>query len=220
MNDFLKRLLNYQQQQQTNWNSEEAEKKAAGSAAANAKAEAAKTTADPEAVSVRWPVKKPVITSKYGPRTLVADGKKIPGYHYGIDLVGDYGVIYAPETMIIKKYLAPDKKYPCKFRKNVKNGQYEKVAPPKGKTWADTSWAWTPYIVAVGEKTGNMYIFRHVDMRDNVKIGDTVKVGTEFAVYGNLGYSMGAHLHFEIMPLQDGKWPKTVDPLKVLEAKK
>lgn len=159
---------------------------------------------------------KPVVTSKYGPRELDYDNKKNPSYHYGIDLLGNDFNVRAPEDMIIKKYINPDPAYPAKFTKKSGSG-YMKAIPPQGKTWEDKTWGWTPYVTAVGVYSKRLYVFRHVKCLVNV--GTKIGVGEPFAVYGQYGFCLGAHLHFEVYPFVDPavsgtNYPKTTDPAK------
>ena len=149
------------------------------------------------------------------PECLDYDGKKNPSYHYGIDLLGNDFQVRAPETMVIKKYVVPDMQHPAKF---VKQGShYVKAMPPQGKTWEDKSWGWTPYVTAVGIYSQRMYVFRHVKCL--VPVGTKVDAGESFAIYGQYGFCLGAHLHFEVYPfvepaVKGTNYPKTVNPEK------
>jgi murein DD-endopeptidase MepM/ murein hydrolase activator NlpD len=84
-------------------------------------------------------------------------------------------------------------------------GEWVTIAP-KGR-------AWTPFIYAHGVFSGVQYVFKHV--RASVKAGDNVKAGSVIARSGQLGFSQGPHLHFEVWPT-----PKSsVDPVKWFAAK-
>lgn len=146
------------------------------------------------------------ITSPYGYRELSIDGKKVKQFHIGIDYGGN-GPVFAVEDGIVTKILAPDPKHPCRFKKEndtwidlINSG-----AIPKGR-------AWTPFIEFKG-KSGNLYKYKHVD--PSCGVGDEIKVGDTIGRSGNLGFSMGAHLHFEVWIKN-----KTVDPDKFLKGKK
>jgi murein DD-endopeptidase MepM/ murein hydrolase activator NlpD len=171
-----------------------------------------------------WPVRDrpPRVTSGFGPRILHIQGKKIHNYHIGVDFgAGEGAPILAPEDMIIKKILTPDPKYPVRFTWDHKARTWKNTAP-KGR-------AWTPYVKAVGKHSGVFYAFKHVRARKGLKAGQEIALGEEFCVAGNLGYSMGSHLHFEIWPYRDKKvqtknhglthWPNPVDPVKWLNAR-
>lgn len=142
----------------------------------------------------KFPVFNYVITCPFGWRILKYEGKNNKNFHRGIDLIGDNYNIIAPEDCLIKKIMPKDEKYPCLFEK--KNGQWIKTIPPEGKKWNDGTWGWTPYIVLIGIYTKNMYVLKHCETNKN--INDELNVGEIFGNYGNLGYSMGAHCHFEI----------------------
>lgn len=146
------------------------------------------------------------VSSPYGYRTLKIDGKSIRQFHIGTDF-GGTGPVYAIEDSIVIKSLASDKKHPVRFEK--RNGNWVDLIVsgeiPKGR-------AWTPYINLQGIHTGNIYKYKHVD--PSVNVGDEIQAGTEIGRSGNLGYSMGAHLHLEVW--ENGK---TVDPVAWLANK-
>ncbi|WP_061235254.1 M23 family metallopeptidase [Leptospira weilii] len=159
------------------------------------------------------PVDEPHITSPFGYRTLNINGKPSKQFHLGIDLGGERK-IKIPEDCIIKTVLQRDEKYPVRFH-------YEKG------TWIDLirtgkiprGRAWTPYIIAIGVHTKNQYKFKHID--SYVLVGQNVKAGTVIGTSGNLGYSMGPHLHFEVWPWNEKtkSWPTPMDPAKFLKSK-
>lgn len=142
-----------------------------------------------------------VVTSPFGTRFL--QGKK--QNHIGVDFkTVDSKRIRAVEAGVIKKVLAPDKEYPVRFV--YKNGKFVDPGVPKGR-------AWTPYLVLIGKHTKNMYVYKHVV--SHVKEGDLVECGQILGVAGNLGYSMGEHLHFEYYDwLEDkNRWSLPKDPI-------
>ncbi|MCR8647686.1 M23 family metallopeptidase [Leptospira interrogans] len=159
------------------------------------------------------PVNEPHITSPFGWRTLNINGKPSKQFHLGIDLGGERE-IKAPEDCIIKTVLTKDKEFPVRFRH--KEGTWVDLIST-GKIPAGR--AWTPYIIAIGVHTKNQYKFKHVD--SYVSIGQNVKAGTVIGRSGNLGYSMGPHLHFEVWPWNENKqsWPTPMDPAKFLKSK-
>lgn len=145
------------------------------------------------------------VSSPYGYRTLNIDGKAVRQFHIGTDFGGS-GPVYAVEDSIVVKALAADKKYPVRFAK-------------RDGTWVDlikakeipSDRAWTPYVILKGIHTGNEYKYKHVD--PSVEVGAEITAGTEVGRSGNFGYSMGAHLHFEVW-----KNSKTVDPVNFLKS--
>lgn len=157
--------------------------------------------------SGRWqmPVSDDTITSPYGWRTLQGNRH----FHAGVDYTGYniYGT--APTDCVIKKVLQPDYEYPCRFRYNPATGKFEDALVPKGR-------AWTPYVVALcAHDTNVRFVYRHGNSLRNT--GEYVKAGDAVVAIGNYGYSMGAHLHFEVQLLgADGKW-HTTDPHKYLQ---
>ncbi|EQA62201.1 M23 family metallopeptidase [Leptospira alexanderi] len=159
------------------------------------------------------PVSNPHITSKYGWRYLNIDGKKSKQFHLGIDL-GGYNDVFAPEDCVIKSILGRDPQYPVKFRFEihtwvnlVKSGEV-----PEDR-------AWTPFVLAVGVHSKNLYKFKHVDPK--VRKGRKVSAGDLIGKSGNFGYSLGAHLHFEVWPWDEKTqdWKKETDPEKFLKEK-
>ncbi|EMM73410.1 M23 family metallopeptidase [Leptospira weilii] len=210
-----KHFLNFDaiQQTQNYWNASLLSKLSTNkmnTAAVNVKLSAIPPVLDPVFVC---PVDEPHITSPFGWRTLSINGKPSKQFHLGIDL-GGVNDIHAPEDCIIKTVLKKDEKNPVRFH-------YEKG------TWIDLirtgkiprGRAWTPYIIAIGVHTKNQYKFKHVD--SYVLVGQNIKAGTVIGTSGNLGYSMGPHLHFEVWPWNENKqsWPTPIDPAKFLKSK-
>lgn len=175
-----------------------------------------------QAIVFSWPViSARRITSLYGDRILTYDGVAHKNFHEGIDLCGATPDIFAPEDLVIKKIVPHDKIKPCLFKWVDRKTGWIKETPPEGRKWNDGTWAWTPYITAVGVFTKNLYVFRH--SVTSLKIGETVKVTYKVGNYGNYGYCMGAHLHFEMYPyseelIKGSHWPKTIDPKKYFES--
>ncbi|EKP13035.1 M23 family metallopeptidase [Leptospira borgpetersenii] len=161
----------------------------------------------------RLPVSNPHITSPYGYRYLNIDGKKSKQFHLGIDL-GGYNDVFAPEDCVIETVLGRDRKYPVKFRweKNTWVNLVKSGEVPEDR-------AWTPYVLAIGVHTKNRYKLKHTDPR--VKKGDKVSAGDLIGKSGNYGYSLGAHLHFEVWPWDEKAqdWKKETDPEKFLKEK-
>lgn len=159
------------------------------------------------------PVKNPHITSPFGWRTLNLDGKPSKQFHLGIDL-GGYNDVIAPEDCVIKSVLGKDKEYPVRFvwenntwKDRIKSGEI-----PAGR-------AWTPYIIAVGVHTKNQYKFKHTDAGKTK--GQKIQAGEVIGKTGNFGYSLGAHLHFEVWPFDEKSqsWKEPIDPEKFLTEK-
>lgn len=146
------------------------------------------------------------VTSPYGIRTLNIDGKSVRQFHMGVDF-GGTGPVYAVEDCIVTKALVHDKEFPARFEH-------------RDGTWVDLikskeipkDRAWTPYIIIKGKHTGNEYKYKHTE--PSVNVGDEIVAGDQIGRSGNYGYSMGAHLHFEV-------WVKgkTCDPVVFLAGK-
>ncbi|MDI7187105.1 M23 family metallopeptidase [Leptospira santarosai] len=176
--------------------------------------EAIRTTLPPvlEPVFV-CPVDGPHMTSPFGWRTLNINGKPSKQFHLGIDL-GGIKDIQAPEDCVIKTVLKRDETYPVRFR--YENGTWVDLISTKK---IPKNRAWTPYVIAVGVHTKNQYKFKHVDSK--VSVGQKLKAGMIIGRSGNLGYSMGSHLHFEVWPWNETKrsWSEPMDPAKFLKSK-
>ncbi|UOG42497.1 M23 family metallopeptidase [Leptospira noguchii] len=159
------------------------------------------------------PVSNLHITSKYGWRYLNIDGRMSKQFHLGIDL-GGYNDVFAPEDLIIKSVLGRDRKYPVKFRweKNTWVNLVKSGEVPEDR-------AWTPFVLAIGVHSKNLYKFKHTDAK--VKKGDKVSAGDLIGKSGNYGFSLGAHLHFEVWPWDERAqdWKKATDPEKFLKDK-
>lgn len=154
-----------------------------------------------------YPVTIQRVTSPYGWRTLL--GKKV--WHNGTDFTGRNDYCVAPTDCVVTKILKPDTEYPVKFRFDTNMGKFVKIENiPTGR-------AWTPYVMAVcAFDRGIRFLFKHIDAE--VNIGDYLKPGETVGRIGNLGYSMGKHLHFEIQNKVINGW-KNVDPIKFLNKK-
>jgi murein DD-endopeptidase MepM/ murein hydrolase activator NlpD len=94
-----------------------------------------------------FPVKRDpvVVTSPFGIRYL----QGVKQMHIGVDFKTiDSRTVRAVEDGIIKKVLAVDKDYPCRFKWD-------------GKLWvpsgAPKDRAWTPYVVLIGNRICNFY---------------------------------------------------------------
>lgn len=148
-----------------------------------------------------YPVEHKKVTSPYGMRTLQGRESK---FHYGTDFTGKNKYALAPCDMDIVKVVLPDGKYPYRFKYNRKSGRYElREDVPPGR-------AWSPYIRAECLADRNIsFIFKHVRA---IVGGGIVKEGERIAEVGNWGFSMGPHLHFEV--LINGE---NVDPIEFLE---
>jgi hypothetical protein len=156
------------------------------------------------------------ITSPFGWRVLTFNGIKNKNYHTGIDLAGS-GICHAVEDCKIEKIVSPDPIYPSYFKWDSKLGWVSVNAA--------INRAWTPYISLIGLYTNNRYTYKHVQiitppLKEGVhKVGDTILSGTPFCQAGQLGFCMGAHLHFEVQLLEKGKYPNYLDPEKFLKEK-
>lgn len=169
----------------------------------------------PELPLWAWSVKIQHVTSSYGWRIL--RGQR--NWHNGTDYTGRNETAYAPCDVIVSKVLLPDKEYPVVFEYNPKIYKFDYIKGiPKGR-------AWTPYVIATCAFNPNIrFVYKHVDSL--VEVGDYVDIGYPVAKIGNLGYSMGPHLHFEvhIRANENAKWystdPHKFIPKKIAEMKK
>lgn len=125
----------------------------------------------------------PYVTSPHGFRTL--RDKRV--WHSGTDFRAAHGSkCFAVEDCLIVETVGIKKGAPCRFA--WKNGK-----------WIDLhNGSITPRIVVKGKYTGNLYFYKHALLDDNLKIGDSISGDYELGVYGNYGYSMGSHCHFEL----------------------
>ena len=148
---------------------------------------------------MEYPVKIKTITSPYGDRTLQGQPK---AFHYGTDFTGQNKIAIAPCDIIIDRIKPVDPLYPCRF--DFVDGKFvENKNIPEGR-------AWSPYVIAHAVNNDNLsFVFKHV--LPIVKAGEMIPEGEGVGQIGNYGFSMGGHLHFEV--LLNGK---NVDPAKWL----
>ena len=66
--------------------------------------------------------------------------------------------------------------------------------------------------IRIKHEDGTITVYGHMETLD-VSVGETVHAGQKIAGMGNLGFSTGSHLHFEVYP--DGN--TAVDPVPWLE---
>ncbi len=124
----------------------------------------------------------PFVTSKHGYRTL--RGKKV--WHSGVDFRAAEGSsCKAVEDGLIVEMVKLKKSAPCRFA--WKNGK-----------WVDLhNGSITPRIVVRGKYTGNLYFYKHAVANTGFRPGIAIRSGQIMGIYGNYGYSMGSHCHFE-----------------------
>lgn len=144
-----------------------------------------------------FPVKIRRVTSPYGWRLIQGQRR----FHNGTDYTGQNRSAQAPTDGIIKKIVQPDTQYPYKFKYNNKTGQFDAVPNiPEGR-------AWTPYMVLQCLWDENIrFVFRHGIVPNCLEAGTKVSAGDDIYKIGNYGFSMGDHLHFELVILKNGKW--------------
>ena len=154
------------------------------------------------------PVQIQRVTSPYGWRTLL--GQRV--WHNGTDFSGKNKDCYAPTDCTVVKTLSYDTEYPCYFAWDNRQQTWvinKKV--PKGR-------AWTPYVVLQCAFDKNIrFVYRHLGF--DLTVGQRLYAGDRVGEVNNYGYSMGAHLHFEVL-LADKKGEyKATDPVKFLASK-
>lgn len=128
------------------------------------------------------------VTSPYGPRTLHINGKEIDNWHIGTDYSSGTSPALAVEDVLIKR-IGPVGEKPCRFSwDNTK------------KTWVEVATrkqAPTPYVVAQSVRKSNL-VFKYKHVKPLCSPGQVIEGGMPLGECGNYGYSMGAHLHFEV----------------------
>lgn len=133
-----------------------------------------------------YPVKIKKITSPYGTRKL-KDRK--PTFHYGIDFTGKNDNAYAVCNCKVVRVLKPDYEYPVRFDANDNFKEIKNI--PEGR-------AWSPYVTLESLIDDSiMFIYKHID--SNLEIDTIIEEGTIIGAIGNFGFSMGKHLHFEVL---------------------
>jgi murein DD-endopeptidase MepM/ murein hydrolase activator NlpD len=192
---------------QNGWNTQESEDRAKKISKEEVLQKVGKKAEEP--TSLTWPTKRVpiVVTSNFGWRILKPNGVEKRVWHAGVDFRSfDNPDIIACEDAVVKKVVVPDTQYPVRFQRV--NGVWKEIAPKDR--------AWTPYLVLIGKKSNNMYVYRHVSVIPSLKPGDSVTCGQVLGRTGNLGYSMGEHLHFEVYDFDERNqtWKSPEDPLK------
>lgn len=150
----------------------------------------------------KFPVKNRQVTSPFGHRTLP---NGLSHFHNGTDYTGiNQEFAYAIGRCFVTKILKPDYEYPCRFK--WENGRFVDANVPAGR-------AWTPYVELTSSYTRDLkFVYRHGDT--NLIIGDELNAGDVVITVGDYGYSMGKHLHLEIVYLNT-----YLDPDKWLKGK-
>ena len=138
---------------------------------------------------MRYPVDNKKITSPYGMRTLPG---RNPVFHYGIDFTGSNKFALAPCDITVDRILEVDREYPCRFK--LIKGKFEiDNTVPLGR-------AWTPYVIAHSSDSPEIsFVFKHISPVKGLSVGDIILEGGKVGELGNFGFSMGSHLHFEIL---------------------
>lgn len=134
------------------------------------------------------PVKNPVVTSPYGDRVLNGAAE----FHPGVDYISNRNAnVYAMDDGEV----------------TTDKDNYDEA-----KRWLkDTS-----------DSLGNVVIIRHGDyyvrychlISNYVSCGEKVKQGQLIGIYGNVGFSFGAHIHVDAWTVPD--W-KNVDISQLIE---
>jgi len=151
-----------------------------------------------------YPVKNPIITSPYGDRFL--NGR--PQFHDGIDMVSSNQIIKSRlEVENTGVYAITDgivtydyDKYDDRYRFDLKGHKSDSAGN---------------MVILKHNIDGVDYYCRYLHLINNiVKKGQHVKCGELIGEYADVGYSYGAHLHFDVY-LSD--WSKKIDPMTILE---
>jgi murein DD-endopeptidase MepM/ murein hydrolase activator NlpD len=135
------------------------------------------------------PVKKPVITSKYGNR--IRNGKQ--EFHDGIDFISRVGFeVYAIADGVVG------------FDQDDYNDKLR---------WLDRRHSGGNMIIIKHPIHDKEYFIRYLHLVTNkVSVGQAVKEGDLIGIYGDTGLSQGAHLHNDMYTLA---WVK-IDPTPIL----
>lgn len=136
------------------------------------------------------PVKKPIVTSRYGWRVL--NGKN--QFHGGVDFIsasGDQSVVAMEDGVVIMDY------------DSYQDSRRWTYPPDSGGN-----------MVILKTKIGGSYFFiRYLHLsRNSVSKNQKIKKGQKIGDYADVGYSFGAHLHIDAY---DAKW-KPIDITKFL----
>lgn len=117
-----------------------------------------------------YPVKasKLTVTSAFGPRTYIYQGRKISDYHKGIDLIGGTEIVAFADGVVT-----------ATCNTGVQYGQacYVRIKHPSG-------WQTLYYHLRSGSVC--------------VSVGQSVKRGQKLGIMGATGQATGVHLHFQI----------------------
>lgn len=139
------------------------------------------------------PVFNPVVTSHYGPRVLA--GK--PDFHRGIDYVdgtNDRRVRAVADGVVVLDFDSYD----------------------DAKRWIDPVHSAGNYICVQHTIEGQTYFARYLHLLKNtVTKLEKVSMGAVLGEYADVGFSYGAHVHFEIF---NSAW-QIVDPSEILRAR-
>lgn len=138
-------------------------------------------------------VREPIITSGFGVERVLPDGSK--GVHYGIDFVSATNdrTVFS----ISQGFVAYDYDDYCEIRR------FEK--PNTGGNM----------IIVTSEINGLTYHIRYLHLEQNfVNKGDEVKKGMPIGIYGDVGYSFGAHVHVDVYVAD---WSKKINPHDILQ---
>lgn len=148
-----------------------------------------------------WPVKDPIITSNYGYRTDPVSGK--PGqFHPGIDIIdknADNRLIAMLDGIVVddKDNYNDSDRWNLSGRNTVGNR-----------------------FVVKSELDGQVYYWSLYHTAKNmVSVGDKITKGQIVGVYGDVGYSKGAHVHVAVWTEEEYNGSgKNINPLPLLTA--
>jgi murein DD-endopeptidase MepM/ murein hydrolase activator NlpD len=133
-----------------------------------------------------YPVKNPIVTSGYGNRLL----NGVKNFHDGIDFVsgsGDQTVFAVADGTVVYDFDAYD----------------------DALRWIDQKMGAGNYVILSHVFNGEIFFCRYIHLGGNtVSHGQKISEGSSIGVYADVGYSYGAHLHFDIY---DKNWKK-IDP--------
>ena len=138
-----------------------------------------------------YPVREPLITSDYGARRVLPDGNA--NIHDGIDFISktkDRTVF-----SLVQGFVAYDFDDYCQAKRYQKPNTAGNM------------------IIITFVHNNRTYHIRYLHLeRNNVTKGQLVTDGIPIGVYGDVGYSFGAHVHIDVY---DGLWRHKINPYEL-----
>jgi murein DD-endopeptidase MepM/ murein hydrolase activator NlpD len=138
------------------------------------------------------PVDSPVVTSPYGERIDPISFKR--SFHDGIDFVCGKDAKGTGAPALRKVYAVTDGIIIADYDNYDERDRWIIGKPDSGGNWC------VQQIDFYGQK---LYLYYIHLVENYVSLYQKIKAGTLMGIYGNVGYSTGAHLHFGV---KDENW--------------